>query len=193
MKLAVILSVFLPLVAFAEPIHFNGSYVFQGQAISLGRQTVEVVDSRTSAGRARVEALRRAGAECLLRANQAVRCTQFGEPQTVPPSSLRTIQDRYRGMTVTFGPRTGSPVLVSESPTLTEWSIPQRGQWAGGSFERFRYLVLRNRLIKLVLPGREALWLHTEDGHTLRGYALLRVPESSSRWHDDSMEIVLTK
>lgn len=179
------------LPAFAAPMPFKGDYVFKNRVNVLGRNTVDVIDTRRRDATERLNALRQAGSACQWVNSNTVRCVTQSPAVTVPSSSVSSVVNANQGMKVSFGALRGTPSVVSQGTSLTEWSVPQDGQWAGGPFTQYRYLELAGGLSKLVLPGQQPLWLNTTDGKTLGVYQMLVVGEGRWRWHEDAMEVLL--
>lgn len=178
------------LPAAAAPFAFKGDYVFKSRVNPLGRNTVDVVDTRARDATDRLGRLRAAGALCQWVTSSTVRCVSQMGAAAVPTSSLNLAVQANVGTKISFGAVTGTPFIVTQGTSLTEWTVPQHGEWAGGKFTQYRYLEMEG-LAKLVLPGREPLWVNTVDGKTLGIYERYVIHESRWRWHEDAMTVVL--
>lgn len=182
------------LSAGADPFSFRGIYAFRGNVSVIGRQTVDIVDVRMPESAARMDEIRRTGGACQRVSSSTFRCVTLSPADAVPASSVAQLRLRNRGVAIAFGDMTGTPSVVTRAPSLTEWSIPQRGRSRLGDFAQYRYLELTGGLSKLVLPGSpEPLWLNTTDGKTLRQYDSLSTTESRWRFHVDSVELILER
>jgi hypothetical protein len=179
----------------AKPVihDFNGEYVFEGGLEPIGRITVDVIDLRMSDAQPRLEKLRSEGSACQHVTSVAVRCTKMNPGATVPADSLDRIAERSKDLSITFGQRTGAPVLISKAEALTEWQIQQRGETPLGRFDKYRYLELQG-LVKIVFPNPQGnLELNTLDGRLLRKFESVTVHESRWRWHQDLAHVILTE
>ncbi|MBX3229112.1 MAG: hypothetical protein KIT84_02140 [Labilithrix sp.] len=179
----------------SAPIALDGTYYFEGEVKPLGRLTVDVVDMRMSDAADRLADLRSSGANCALVISQTYRCTKMHGASAVADASLEAIAARSAGLSVTFGARTGSPSLVTDADSLTEWQIPQNGTGLAGSFDRYTYRQLRNGPTKIVLPGAGDLGdeLLVEDASRITKWERKVVTEGRWRWHEDMAVAVLAR
>ena len=171
-----------------SPIALSGDYRFADSVRPLGRLTVDVIDTRMSDAQSRLEALRSAGASCSLVISNTYRCTKMHPAASVPSESLGEIAEDNQSVFVTFGAVTGSPSVVTEGDSLTEWEISQEGTSSAGPFTSYRYLELADGLVKIILPGSSALSsleLIVEDEGRLGKWSSTRTSEGRWRWHED--------
>jgi len=178
------------------PILMLGLYSFKDDVVPVGRLTIDVVDSRMPDAAARIQAFKRDGSLCQAVAMGQTRCVRTLPASAVPQASLDYVRAHRAGAGVMFYARSGDPVLVRQSETGSEWLIPQRGVWSGGEFSQFRYMVSREGVIKMEIPGRDAsapLWLVLEKDHTLRHGETVPWAEGRFRTQMDSVEIVLRR
>jgi hypothetical protein len=178
------------------PIGLSGDYRFAGVK-PIARLTVDVIDVRMPDANERLDAARAEGATCWLVVSNTWRCTKMHEASDVPQASLDAIATRQRELFASFGGVTGSPALVSEAESLVEWEIPQNGSSPLGPFTTYRYLELRDNLIKIVLPGATqsspTMELILRDAGHLDKWESKVVTESRWRWHEDMAFVGLAR
>lgn len=184
--------VFSAMPALAAPFAFRGDYVFKNRVSPLGRNTVDVIDTRAGDAADRLVRLRQMGAGCQALGASTVRCVTAHTAAGVPGSTLNNAILANQGLQVSFGASRGPASLVSSASSVTEWSVPQPGRWAGGEFSEYRYLELAGGLAKMELPGaRESLWLNTTDGRSLGMAQTIVTRDSRWRWHEDIVSVEL--
>lgn len=172
------------------PIALDGTYAFKGEMRASARLTVDVVDTRMSDAAPRLAALRAEGASCPLVASQTYRCTKLRPAGEVAAASLEKLAAKNAGLAITFGRLEGSPHLITDAESLTEWEIPQSGTGPLGAFDTYTYRALENGPTKIALGDSDEYTVE-DGGHIVRWNSTI-VHEGRWRWHEDIAFAVLS-
>lgn len=181
-------------LAAAQPIALSGDYVPDGRVDALARLTVDVIDTRMSDATKRLASVRAGGGNCQLVVSNTYRCTTMRSASEVAAASLDRMRANTADVRVTFGKTTGSPSLVTDAESLTEWEIPQLGSSPGGAFDAYTYRQLAGGLAKIELPASPTGFeLIVTDADTLRKWERVVVSEGRWRWHEDMGTVILAR
>jgi len=148
MKILFALFALAPTLALGSPsLPEAGKYTFQDFTVVQLRRA-EMVRTNTEAGRERLQLLRSAGAECVAKQPELVRCLSFEKTEGSEELVKEEVSRQMHGTELIFSESEGVPSQTVNAPTYEEWLVPQAVKFFGKAWPNFRIMRLRGGVDK---------------------------------------------
>lgn len=144
MRYFLFLAFFLPIFAQAHELKIpaKGVYNFSTQFEVLMKKRFETVYGFTDSGRERISFLRADGYICNNTGREIFLCSGFLPEQGTESEIRASVLDRMQSINkVEFDELRSEPSIISEGSALKTWQVEQKVEFAGKSYNGYRYLV----------------------------------------------------